>query len=236
MSKLMRLNKYLANAGVASRRESDRLIQAATTTVNGKVVIDPAYHVQPGDVVAYDGRELRLKEETVVLMLNKPRGVITTAKDTHGRKTVFDLIRFKERLFTVGRLDKDTTGLLLLTNDGELANKLMHPRNRVPRVYEAEIEGRVDDKTVSRIKRGVFIGDKDWGRADILEQKTVKKRSIVRLQLRQGKKREIRRIFEFQDIRVFSLHRLSYGKIKLGDLPEGNWRRLTDSEIKLLNQ
>ena len=97
MSKLMRLNKYLAKAGVASRRESDRLIQAATTTVNGKVVIDPAYHVQPGDVVAYDGRELKLKEETVVLMLNKPRGVITTAKDTHGRRTVFDLIRLDRK-------------------------------------------------------------------------------------------------------------------------------------------
>jgi len=232
----MRLNKYLAKAGVASRRESDRLIQEATTTVNGKVILDPAYLVQPDDVVAYDSKEIKLITESYVIMLNKPKGVITTAKDTHGRKTVFDLIRFKERLFPVGRLDKDTTGLLLLTNDGELANKLMHPRNRVPRVYEAEIEGRVDEKTVNRIERGVFIGDGDWGKAEFLEQKTIKKRSTVRLQLFQGKKREIRRIFEFQNIKLYSLQRLSYGKIKLHDLPEGKWRQLTDSEVKLLHK
>ncbi len=227
----MRLNKFLAKSGVASRRESDRLIQAATTTVNGKVVIDPAYQVQPDDDVKFDGVILKVTTDIMVIALHKPKGVITTAKDTHGRRTVFDYVSVQERLFTVGRLDKDTTGLILLTNDGELANRLMHPRYRVPRVYEAIIAGSLDEKTVQKIRKGIFIGNDEWGKADILEQRRTKGRSTVHLRLRQGKKREIRRIFEFLNIRLFSLKRLSYGAIELGDLPIGLWRKLTPNEM-----
>lgn len=226
----MRLNKFLANAGIASRRESDRLIQAATTTVNGVVITDPAFNVEEQDIVLYDGQLLKLPQESIVIMLNKPLNYITTADDPQGRRTVFDLIRYPQRLFPIGRLDKDTTGLLLLTNNGDLAHRLLHPRNRVPRVYLAEIEGRLDDKSVNRIQKGIFIGDNEFGRAEVLKQVTEKKRTWVTLQLRQGKKREIRRIFHFLDVRLFSLHRQSYGSIELGNLPLGQWRRLTETE------
>ena len=144
--KLMRLNKYLAKSGVASRRESDRLIQKGTVTVNGRVVIDPAYQVQENDSIKFDGQLLEPQEKNVVYMLNKPKNVITTARDEFGRKTVLDLVPSNRRLFPIGRLDKDTTGLILLTDNGELANYLMHPRNRIPRYYELEIEGKVSHK------------------------------------------------------------------------------------------
>lgn len=230
----MRLNKYLAKAGVASRRESDRLIQAATTFVNGKLIIDPAFDVTEKDKVVFDNQRIRLKTETIVLMLHKPKNTITTAKDTHGRRTVLDIIPTHERLFPVGRLDKDTTGLILLTNDGELANFLMHPRNKITRRYHVEIEGRLDKSSSAKLGKGMYIGEGEFGRAKVVNQKTVKKRSIVTLELRRGKKREIRRMFHFLDIKIFTLHRIKYGTISLGDLEYGHWRYLSNEEIEKL--
>ena len=232
----MRLNKYLAHAGVASRRESDRLIQKGTVQVNGKLIDDPAYEVSKDDQIMYDGQVLRLQEETFVYMLNKPKNVITTAKDTHERKTVFDYVPQNIRLFSIGRLDKDTTGLILLTNDGELANYLMHPRNRVPRYYEVEISGRLSDKEITKIKKGVFIGDSEWGRGAVINQVTKKGRSTVKILLHQGKKREVRRIFEFLSKKVFSLHRYQYSKITLGNLQLGQLRGLSKAEINKLRK
>ncbi|MFQ6604992.1 MAG: pseudouridine synthase [Fidelibacterota bacterium] len=227
----MRLNKYLARSGVGSRRETDKLIQAATVTVNGSVMTNPAYQVRPGDIVAYDGRVVTPDENRVVLLLHKPAGYITTMRDPQGRKTVLDLLPGSQRLFPIGRLDKDTTGLLLVTNDGDLANKLMHPRNQIPRIYQAEIEGRLSDATVQKIKRGIFIGENTFGRAEVIRQKTVKKRSQVTLCLHHGKKREIRRIFEFLHIKLYSLIRIQFGPIMLGDLPPGRYRELTKEEV-----
>jgi len=232
----MRLNKYLAQSGVASRRESDRLIQEGTVTINGLVMIDPAYQVQENDHVTFDGKVLKLQEKTVVYMLNKPKNVITTANDTHGRKTVLDLIPSNRRLFPIGRLDKDTTGLILVTDNGELANYLMHPKNRVQRLYEAEIEGKLSPKEVTKIKKGIFIGDGEFGRGEIVRQITHKTRSIVTISLRQGKKREIRRIFDFLGKKIYRLHRFQYGTIKLGDLQSGQWRGLTQKEVNLLTK
>jgi 23S rRNA pseudouridine2605 synthase len=232
----MRLNKYLAQSGVASRRESDRLIQEGTVTVNGQVTINPAYHVQENDQVTFDGKVLKPQENTVVYMLNKPKNVITTAQDTHGRKTVLDLIPSNRRLFPIGRLDKDTTGLILITDNGELANYLMHPKNRVPRLYEAEIEGQLNPKEIAKIKKGIFIGDGEFGRGEIVKQITRKTRSIVTICLQQGKKREIRRIFYFLGKKVYTLHRFKYGTIKLGDLQSGQWRGLSNEKIKELKR
>lgn len=232
----MRLNKYLAQSGVASRRESDRLIQEGTVTVNGQVVINPAYQVLEKDLVTFDGKVLTPQVKTVVYMLNKPKNVITTAQDTHGRKTVLDFIPSNRRLFPIGRLDKDTTGLILITDNGELANYLMHPKNRVPRLYEAEIEGQLNPKEIARIKKGIFIGDGEFGKGEIVKQVTRKTRSIITISLRQGKKREIRRIFEFIGKKVYRLHRFQYGTMKLGDLGFGQWRGLTPKEVKLLEK
>ena len=190
----MRLNKFLAKAGVASRRKSDELIQMATTEVNGKVCLDPAYNVIPGDSVYFDGKIVKPIEEKVVYMLNKPEKVITTVSDTHGRKTVMDYINSKFRITPIGRLDKLTTGLLLLTNDGDLHHYLTHPSHMVAKNYEAIIEGKISDNQRKKLKRGIYIGHKEYGKAEIIKQETLKGRSNVQLRLRQGKKREIRRI------------------------------------------
>jgi len=232
----MRLNKYLAKSGVASRRESDRLIQEGTVTVNGRVVIDPAYQVQENDSIKFDGQLLEPQEKNVVYMLNKPKNVITTARDEFGRKTVLDLVPSNRRLFPIGRLDKDTTGLILLTDNGELANYLMHPRNRIPRYYELEIEGKVSHKEIAKLKKGIFIGDGEFGRGVIERQITQKTRSNIIIRLQQGKKREVRRIFFSLGKTVYSLNRFQYGSLKLGDLQLGQWRGLSQKEVNLLKK
>ncbi len=236
MLKPMRLNKYLAKSGVASRRESDRLIQEGTVTVNGQVMLDPAYQVQESDSIKFDGKMLSLQEKTVVYMLNKPKNVITTAHDEYGRKTVLDLVPSNRRLFPIGRLDKDTTGLILLTDNGELANYLMHPRNRIPRYYELEIEGKLSPKEIAKLKKGIFIGDGEFGRGVIEKQTTRKTRSIITIQLQQGKKREVRRMFYYLGKKVYTLNRFQYGSIKLGDLQPGQWRGLSQKEVNLLKK
>ena len=230
----MRLNKFLAQSGIASRRKSDELIQMATTEVNGKVCLDPAYKVSPDDKVCFDGKRLVLIIDKVVLMLNKPEKVITTVQDTHGRKTVIDLIKSKIRLSPIGRLDKNTKGLLLLTNDGTLHQYLTHPSHQVPKDYEAVIEGKLTQENIIKLKRGIYIGNKEYGKAEILKQNTIKGRSTIILRLRQGKKREIRRIFFRFNKKLYSLKRIKYAKLTLGNLKEGEYRQLTTNEINSL--
>lgn len=230
----MRLNKFLAQSGIASRRKSDELIQMATTEVNGKVCLDPAYKVSPDDKVYFDGKRLVPIIDKVVLMLNKPEKVITTVQDTHGRKTVIDLIRSKIRLSPIGRLDKNTKGLLLLTNDGTLHQYLTHPSHQIPKDYEAVIEGKLTQENIIKLKRGIYIGNKEYGKAEILKQNTIKGRSTIILRLRQGKKREIRRIFFRFNKKLYSLKRIKYAKLTLGNLKEGEYRQLTTNEINSL--
>lgn len=232
----MRLNKFLARAGIASRRKSDELIQMATTTVNGKVCLDPAYNVDLKDSICFDGKKVVVDSKKVVLMLNKPKKVITTVKDTHGRKTVMDFVPSKLRLTPVGRLDQNTTGLLLLTNDGDLQQYLTHPKNKVPKDYEVLIEGKIDMKNIQKLKSGIYIGYKEYGKGEVLEQKTIKGRSKIILRMKQGKKREIRRIFHRLNKKLISLKRIGYASVKLGNLSEGECRQLTKNEINDLYQ
>ena len=232
----MRLNKFLARAGIASRRKSDELIQMATTTVNGKVCLDPAYKVDLKDSICFDGKKVVIRSKKVVLMLNKPKKVITTVKDTHGRQTVMDFVPSKLRLTPVGRLDQNTTGLLLLTNDGDLQQYLTHPKNKVPKDYEVLIEGKIDMKHIQKLKCGIYIGYKEYGKGEVLEQKTIKGRSKIILRMKQGKKREIRRIFHRLNKKLISLKRIGYASIKLGNLSEGECRQLTKNEINELYQ
>ena len=231
----MRLNKFLAQSGVASRRKSDELIQMATTEVNGKICQDPAYSVKDSDVIKYDGQQISPILEKVVIMLHKPKKVITTVKDTHGRKTVLDLVPSKYRLTPIGRLDQDTTGLLLLTNDGNLHQKLSHPRNQIPKDYEAVIEGKITSSQKQKLARGIYIGDKEYGKAEIISQETKKSRSTIILRLRQGKKREIRRVMYRFKLKLLTLKRIRFAGLSLGDLPENQYRTLTDKEVKTLN-
>jgi len=230
----MRLNKFLAKAGIASRRKSDELIQMATTMVNGKVCLDPAYHVKKEDSVHFDGKKVIVEKKKIVLMLHKPKKVITTVRDTHGRKTVMDFIPSKFRITPVGRLDQNTTGLLLLTNDGDLQEYLTHPKNKVSKDYEVYIEGKLNIDQVKKLKSGLYIGYKEYGKAEILEQKVHKGRSKIILRMRQGKKREIRRIFHRLNKKLISLKRIGFASLKLGNLREGEYRELTQNEINKL--
>ena len=232
----MRLNKFLAQTGVASRRKADELIQMATTEVNGKICLDPAYDVKDSDVIKYDGQKVKPVQEKIVIMLHKPKKVITTVKDTHGRKTVLDIVPSKYRLTPVGRLDQDTTGLLLLTNDGDLHQYLTHPKNRIPKDYEAVIEGRMTASQIQKLIRGIYIGDKEYGKAEIVSQDTKKGRSVVILRLHQGKKREIRRIMHRLKLKLLSLKRIRFSGLELGDLPEHHYRTLNEKEVKLLHK
>jgi len=230
----MRLNKFLSKSGIASRRKSDELIKMATTTVNEEIILDPAYNVKEKDLVRFDGRLLKIDEEKIVIILNKPKNVITSVSDQFGRKTVMHFIKSKKRLAPIGRLDKDSTGLLLLTNDGDLHQYLTHPKNQIPRQYIVVIEKIIDSSKLKRITRGLSIGEGEIGRAKVLSQKMIKGRCEARLELKQGKKREVRRIFRSVKIKLFSLHRVSFGIINIGSLKIGESRFLKENEIKNL--
>ena len=232
----MRLNKYIAKSGECSRRQADEFVQGGSVTVNGVLELNPAYQVLENDDVRFDGRRIELSQEFKTILLNKPMGYITTYRDPFKRKTVIDLINLKERLFPIGRLDKDTTGLLLLTNDGNLANTLMHPKNKISRVYELEVDKPFQNWEKRKISKKIYIGQKEWGRADILEQKKHKGRTTVTMRLYQGKKREIRRIAYRMKKNLFSLKRIQFGPIHLDNTPEGAFRELSKSETKLLNR
>lgn len=227
----MRLNKYLALSGVSSRRMADDLIKAATTTVNDIVITDPAFRVKDDDTIRYDGKNIKINQNHIVIMFNKPIGVITSMDDPKNRPVVADYFPTKMRLFPVGRLDKNTTGLLLVTNNGDLANKLMHPKNLIPKIYEAETDLILDTVLISKIKKGVFIGYNQWAKAKVLNQKKSKSRIIVTLQLHHGKNREIRRLFNKINRKLFSLNRVKYGDLKLGNLPLGKYRELNKTEL-----
>ena len=230
----MRLNKYLARSGIASRREADKLIQTTSVTVNGVVEVNPAYRVKSTDKVRYDNKRIKPESNTRIILLNKPNGYITTVKDPLKRKTVMDLIDNNKRLFPVGRLDKDTTGLLLLTNNGELANRLMHPRNQIQRIYKVEIDKKFRSWEIKRMANKVYIGQKQWGKAEVVEQKQVKGRVTVLLRLYQGQKREVRRLMYRMKRKLFSLERIQFGPIALGNISRGRWRDLNASEMQIL--
>ena len=232
----MRLNKFLSRAGIASRRRADELIQIATTTVNGSLCLDPSYIVQKGDIIRYDNRVVKLEHQFITVLLNKPLGVITTVKDTHNRKTVMDLVNVSTRIFPIGRLDKNTSGAILLTNDGDLHQYLSHPKNKVEKDYEVVIEGLISDSQKQKLKKGIYIGYGEYGKAEILSQIKLKKRSTVILRLTQGKKREIRRIFLRLKIRLISIIRIRISGLSLGKLKIGKFRILNETEVKSLKK
>ena len=232
---MVRLQKFLAEAGVASRRASEQLILAGRVTVNGKTVTELGSKVDPlHDKVEADNLRVTLKRKHYIA-LNKPRGYLCTRKDDQKRETVHDLLP-KEwaNLYTVGRLDFDSEGLIFLTNDGDFSLCLTHPRYGVRKKYLALIEGRVEEKMLSQFTRGVE------SKGEILKVQRAKllsasnRRSEVELELAEGKNREVRRLFESQGLVVMRLARVQIGKIKLGELKPGKWRTLTESEIKSL--
>jgi 23S rRNA pseudouridine2605 synthase len=232
----MRLAKYLAHAGVASRRAAEEIVRAGRVSVGGEVVTDPARDVDETSGVAVDGAPLGGAEKRIVYALNKPRGVVSTARDTHGRRTVVQLVpRSPVRLYPVGRLDADATGLILLTNDGELANRLMHPSHEVPKTYRVEVRparggGPVPARALRALRDGVGLDD---GRTAPAQVRQVEP-GVLELTIHEGRKHQVKRMCAAVGHPVRSLRRVRFGPLALGDLPEGTVRRLTGAEIERL--
>jgi 23S rRNA pseudouridine2605 synthase len=223
----VRLNRFLAAAGVGSRRHCDELITAGRVTINGKICTDLSVHPDARDHVKVNGKLVHVAA-LLTIMLHKPAGFVSTRRDPHVRDTVFDLLPAKfSRLFNIGRLDAQTEGLLLLTNDGDLAQRLTHPRYKIEKEYEVTLDRPWDPKFASKLLRGIFL---DGERARIARLHSV---SPVRLRvvLRQGINRQIRRMFEVVGYHVKNLIRVRIGNIRLGDLPRGHWRALTKREL-----
>ncbi len=226
----IRLNRYIANAGLCSRREADEFISSGQITVNGKVITEMGYKVQPGDVVKY-GRKILNPEKIVYVLLNKPKDFITTTEDPEERKTVMDLVAQAgpERIYPVGRLDRLTTGLLLLTNDGELADKLSHPSNGIKKVYQAELNKPLSQEHFNAILSGIELED-GFIKADDLAIITPDN-EVVGIEIHSGRNRIVRRIFEHLGYEILKLDRTVYAGLTKKDLPRGKWRFLTEKEV-----
>jgi 23S rRNA pseudouridine2605 synthase len=228
----VRLVKFLAHAGVASRRAAEGLIAEGRVTVGGEVVTNPATDVDADSVVAVDGGLVE-PEPREVHALNKPAGVVSTARDTHGRPTVVELVRSRRRLYPVGRLDADSTGLILLTNDGELADLLTHPRYGVEKVYRARVQpGRLSPKAIKALREGVVLDD---GRTAPARVRQVAP-GVLEITLREGRKRQVRRMCEAVGHRVVELERVAFGPLGLRGLELGRSRRLKDAEVERLRR
>lgn len=230
----IRLNKYLSNAGICSRREADVLIQTGVVTVNGEIITELGYKVKLGDAVQYDGETINAETKRYVL-LNKPKGFITTMDDPMGRKTVMGLVRkaCRERIYPVGRLDRDTTGLLLFTNDGDMAKKLTHPRYQAKKIYHVELNKSVAREDLEKLIKGIDLED---GRtrfdvADFVKDGSARE---IGVELHSGKNRIVRRMFEALGYEVIKLDRVQFSGLTKKDLPRGMFRHLTESEVSFL--
>ena len=235
---LIRINKLISRSGAASRREADRLIEAGRVSVNGEIIQALGEKVDDArDRVEIDGRPIRVKVETSYLMLNKPVGFIVTMKDPQNRPSITDLLPAHDLgVVPVGRLDYDSEGLLLLTNDGELAHRLMHPRFKVTKKYRVRIKGRPEHKMLRRLEKGVILDGRKTAPAKIIRLRSGTRTTEVAVEIHEGRKREIRRMFDVIGHPVLTLKRVSFGELPLGRLRSGQWRRLTRDEISALKR
>lgn len=230
---LVRLNKYIANAGICSRREADVLITTGAISVNDEIVTELGYKVRPTDVVRY-GDHILQNEKPVYLLLNKPKDYITTTDDERGRKNVMDLVRgaCKERIYPVGRLDKNTTGLLLFTNDGDMTKKLTHPKHGIEKTYSAELNKKFANIDMCALRNGIELEDGVITPDEVEYVDESKK--VIGITIHSGKNRIVRRIFEFLGYEVVKLDRVVFAGLTKKDLPRGTWRFLTQAEINIL--
>jgi 23S rRNA pseudouridine2605 synthase len=230
-----RLQKYIASCGVTSRRKAEELILQGRVEVNGEKKMELGAKVDPEkDSVKVDGKEIKTKKNFIYIKLYKPEGYVTTVKDQFGRKTVMDLVASDDRIYPIGRLDYDTSGLILLTNDGDMANRLMHPSYHIYKTYDAKVEGKLSQAEVEKLRSGINIEDYRTAPAKVNVLKESGRYSVVRISIFQGKNRQVRKMFDSVGHNVIELKRISFGDISLGSLTPGQWTNLTEREIKYL--
>lgn len=231
----MRLQKYLAEAGLTSRRKAEQLIVEGKIKVNGKVITELGTKVNPDkDKVTYNEKEVKLKDNKVYILLNKPIGYVTTVKDQFNRDSVIDLVKVKQRLVPVGRLDMYTSGALILTNDGDFVYKVTHPKHEIDKTYTVTLKGIVNKEDVQKLKDGVDIGNYITRPAKVKILKTDEEKNISRLQIiiHEGKNRQVRKMCESIGYKVLALHRSEIAGIGVKDIELGKWRYLTQNEVK----
>lgn len=231
-----RLQKILAEAGVASRRKSEELIKAGRVAVNGKTVTEMGTKAFPDDDITVDGKPIR-KEEHVYYLLDKPAGFICTLKDDKGRKTIRECMPdVKERIFPVGRLDYDTTGLIIMTNDGDFANRMMHPRYHLPKTYEVAVNGILTDQMLKMLENGIELNDGMTLPAEVvlLSRRQSTNKTVIQITIREGRNRQIKRMMEYFHCEVTRLNRIRYGCLEIGHMRQGDYRKLRSYEVRKL--
>lgn len=227
----MRLNKFLARSGLDSRRKCDELIRSGKVLINGKIVTNFGYKVLNDDVVMCNNKYVSIEDDKVVYLLNKPRGYICTSKDTHNRNKVIDLIDTNLRLFTIGRLDRDTTGIILLTNDGDIANSLAHPKYQKEKKYYVKTKGKIEISDIKKIKNGFRLDDGTKVKAKIFQSSQLGNNYEWDIILTEGKNREIKKIFSNFGAKVTLLHRYYFAGFQLNNLNPGKYRKLSKIEL-----
>lgn len=231
----MRLNKYIAHAGYASRRKADELVFNGNVKINGVTCHEPGYDVKEGDVVEVNGSRIQGEEKLEYVLLNKPLGYITSVQDEHDRPVVTELVNdVNARLFPVGRLDYNTSGLLIMTNDGDLAYRLTHPKHQVPKTYRARVAGVVSAARLAKLRKGVDIGGFVTSPAQVKVIRQGERSAIVEITIHEGKNRQVRKMFSAVGNKVQELERIAIGDIHLGRMKEGHYRKLTRAEIEYL--
>ncbi len=232
----LRLNKYLANSGICSRREADELIKAGDVSVNGKILTELGVKVSPKDDVRYKGKKIT-REKKVYILLNKPKDYVTTVKDKYAEKTVIDIVKHAcpERVYPVGRLDKNTTGVLLLTNDGEVTKQLTHPSFQKKKIYHVELNKDLTKVDMLKIIEGLQL-EEDYIEVDAISYVNEEDKAQVGIEIHSGQNRIVRRIFESLDYRVKKLDRVYFAGLTKKNLPRGKWRFLTPQEISILKR
>ncbi|SHJ65911.1 23S rRNA pseudouridine2605 synthase [Caminicella sporogenes DSM 14501] len=232
----MRLQKYIAMAGIASRRKAEEYIKQGKVKVNGKIVTEMGVKIDPDkDEVYFNGKKVFIQDKKIYIMLNKPEGYVTTLSDEFNRPKVIDLISgIDERIYPIGRLDYNTSGLLLLTNDGDLTNKLTHPKNHIDKIYIAKIKGIITAEKMKKFCSGIDIGGYITAPANIKLIEKYKKNCLVKIIIHEGKNRQIRRMMDILGHPVITLKRIAIGKLSLGNLKKGSWRYLSEKEVNYL--
>ena len=231
----MRLNKYIAHAGIASRRKADELTINGNVKINGLTMREPGYNVKPGDVVEVNGQRSSGQEKMEYVLLNKPKGYITSMQDEKGRPVVTELVADVDaRLFPVGRLDYNTSGMLILTNDGDLTYRLTHPRHQVTKTYRALVSGVLSKEKLFRLRKGVDIGGFVTSPAQVKIIRQAERSAVVDITIHEGKNRQVRKMFAAVGNPVQELQRTAIGDLRLGRLKEGHYRKLTRNEIEYL--